>query len=73
MIFTAHKPFGEARSDVRRLKRTVCIVLFRRWFVDFALDERRSERIFEKSRLRKVLLGVETRMGKRVLSKLLRH
>lgn len=70
VIFTAHSPFGEVRSDVRRLKRTVCMVLLRRWFVVFALDERRSERILENSKARKVLLGVETRMGKSVFSSL---
>lgn len=52
------------------MKRTVCTVLFRRWFVAFALEERRSERILEKRSVRKLLLGVDTRIGKRVFSKL---
>lgn len=39
------------------------------WLVVFALDERRSERIFWESNARKDLLPVVMRSGKRVLKR----
>jgi hypothetical protein len=43
------------------------------WFVDLALEVRRSLRILVKSSVRNVLLGVDVRIGKKVFSKLKRY
>ena len=64
-------PFGDVRSDVKRLYRTVCIVRLRRWFVVLELDVRRSESIFWKSRVLNDLLGVDVRMGNKAWSSLI--
>ena len=66
MSFTAHRALEDVRSEVVRLKRTVCIVRLRRWFVELAFDVLKSERIFWKRSVRSDLLGVEMRIGKRV-------
>ena len=42
------------------------MVRLRRWFVEFAFDVLKSERIFWKRSVRSDLLGVEMRIGKRV-------
>ena len=42
------------------------MVRLRRWFVEFAFEVLKSERIFWKRSVRSDLLGVEMRIGKRV-------
>jgi len=69
VIFTAHIAFWEERSDVTRLKRAAWMLRLSLWLVVFALDERRSERIFWESNARKDLLPVVMRSGKRVLKR----
>lgn len=46
------------------------MVRLRRWFVEFAFDVLKSERIFWKRSVRSDLLGVEMRIGKRACSSL---
>lgn len=49
------------------------MVRLRRWFVEFAFDVLKSERIFWKRSVRSDLLGVEMRIGKRVCRSLDTH
>ena len=62
-------PFELARSEVKRLNNAVWVVRFSLWFLAFELLVRKSLNILWNNKVRSVLLGVATNIGKRVSSR----